>query len=220
MSMSKTEKLINYMQMEDIVIPKILFFNYKKFNINDEEFIVLIYLINNRYVNYNPKIIAKELNIKVNKLLIIINNLCEKQIINIKLEKNENNILEEKLCFDLLYSKLAMTILDNDNEDTQVIATSLFEKFEQEFGRTLSPMEYEIINGWLNSGYSEEIIIEALKESIFSGVNSLRYIDRILIEWKKKKIKTADDVKKIRKRHKEKKDETVEIFDYDWLSGD
>ena len=221
MSLSKTDKFINYMKMGDITIPKLLFLNYKKFNITNEEFIILAYLLNTNNSSYNPKVIAEELNIKLNNLLIIINNLCEKQIISINLEKNSNNVLEEKLSFDLLYSKLAMIIMDDtvDNLKENKTSTSLFEMFEQEFGRTLSPMEYEIINGWINDNFSEELIIEALKEATFNGVSSLRYIDRILLEWKKKNIKTKQDVQKTQKKHRENKEENVEIFDYDWLNG-
>lgn len=222
MALSKADKFINYMKMGSIVIPKILFINYKKLNITDEEFIVIAYLINCNNVSYNPKIIAKELNMKTNKLLVIINNLCEKQIISINLAKNANNILEEMLSLDLLYSKLAMIVMTDtieDNENNKKISTSIFEMFEQEFGRTLSPMEYEIINGWINDGYSEELIVEALKEATFNGVSSLRYIDRILIEWKKKNIKNKQDVRKSQKKYKAKKEETVEVFDYDWLNG-
>ena len=46
MSLSKTDKFINYMKMGDITIPKLLFLNYKKFNITNEEFIILAYLLN------------------------------------------------------------------------------------------------------------------------------------------------------------------------------
>ena len=46
----------------------------------------------------------------------------------------------------------------NDNKQ------NLYDNFEREFGRTLSPMEYEIISSWLDSGISKELIIEALMQ--------------------------------------------------------
>ena len=100
-----------------------------------------------------------------------------------------------------------MIIMDDtvDNLKENKTSTSLFEMFEQEFGRTLSPMEYEIINGWINDNFSEELIIEALKEATFNGVSSLRYIDRILLEWKKKNIKTKQDVQKTQKKQSQPK---------------
>ena len=97
--------------------------------------------------------------------------------------------------------------------------TSLFDTFESELGRTLSPMEYEIINGWLQE-CSEEIILLALKEAIYNGVSNFRYIDRIINEWSKKGIKTKEDVLKnqneFKRNQKDKKKQ--ELFDYDWLN--
>ena len=81
-------------------------------------------------------------------------------------------------------------------------------------------MEYEIINGWLDLDYTEELIICALKEAIYNGTTSLRYIDRILLEWHKKGIKTKEDVEKnkIEFKKKKEKNKSEELFDYDWLN--
>ena len=50
-----------------------------------------------------------------------------------------------------------MLLLDLFNENDDKIDPNLFSCFENEFGRTLSPMEYEIINGWVNEKFSNEI---------------------------------------------------------------
>ena len=71
----------------------------------------------------------------------------------------------------------------------------IFKLFEQEFGRFLSPMESESISMWLDDdGHSVEIIRAALKEAVLAEKMSLRYIDRILFEWKKKNVKTLAQV--------------------------
>ncbi len=41
-------------------------------------------------------------------------------------------------------------------------------------------MEYEIIGAWVEKGFKEQLILEALKEAVYNGVTSLRYIDKIL----------------------------------------
>ena len=56
-------------------------------------------------------------------------------------------------------------------------------------------MEYEFINAWINSGMNEDIIKEALKEATYNGVSNLRYIDKIIYEWKKKGYKTVEQVR-------------------------
>ena len=57
----------------------------------------------------------------------------------------------------------------------------------------------------------------------FNGVNSLRYIDRILYNWEKGGIKTRADVEKNRKkraRNDEKEEVEEELFDYNWFEDD
>ena len=77
----------------------------------------------------------------------------------------------------------------------------IYKLFEQEFGRFLSPMESETIGMWLDDdGHSPEIIRAALKEAVLAQKLSLRYIDRILFEWKKKNVKTIKDVEKQTKK--------------------
>ena len=63
------------------------------------------------------------------------------------------------------------------------------------------------------------MIVLALKEATYNGAANLRYIDKILYEWKKKGIKTKEDVEKQRKQFQQKKElQTKELFDYDWLN--
>ena len=220
MNNTHTEKLVEFMKDGIISIPKYLFKNYKKLGMSDQEFIIMIYLINNNgVITFNPKVIAEELNIHSKKVLELINSLSEKQLLSIELVKNKLGILEEYISCDLLYNKLSMIVMDEVNNNTQSVNSNIFETFENEFGRTLSPMEYEIINGWIKEKFSEELIIEALKEATFNGVSNLRYIDKIIYEWNKKGYKTITDVRKNNIKRKEK-EEKIEIFDYDWLNGD
>lgn len=72
----------------------------------------------------------------------------------------------------------------------------LFTVFENEFGRALSPLEYETIVGWLDQDqYSDALIMAALKEAVFAGKVHFRYIDRILLEWKRNGITTPEEAK-------------------------
>lgn len=207
------DKVIELLKSTNIQISKTLLFNYKKLNITDQEFIALIYLINENV--YNPKQIGSDLDIAFPEVLEIINNLTEKGIMKIELAKI-NNIRTEVINLDALYEKLAFLIIKDEKEVEK--PKSLFDTFETELGRTLSPMEYEIINGWLTT-CSEEIIILALKEATYNGVSNFRYIDRIINEWNKKGIKTKEDVEKNRLEFKNKKDnKKQELFDYDWLN--
>lgn len=75
-------------------------------------------------------------------------------------------------------------------------ASNLFSVFEQEFGRLLSPFECDHICKWLDEDrYSEEIILFALKEAVFAGKLSLKYIDRILFEWGRNRVTNVEEAR-------------------------
>ena len=79
-------------------------------------------------------------------------------------------------------------------------------------------MEYEIINGWKEVNFKEELIIAALKEAVYNGVNNLRYIDKILYEWKRKGIHNIEDVERNKLEFKQIRENKQELYDYDWLN--
>ncbi len=215
-----TDNLVNILKEKPIIIPRILLNNYKLLNITEEELIVLIYIINiGDKITYNPEIFVKELNIDKFKSMEIINNLLEKNIISMKIEKNSSNIREEYIYTDLLYNKLSSLIL-NKEEKTEDNLEEIFSSFEKEFGRTISPMEYELIKSWINDKISKELIIEALKEATYNGVSNMRYIEKILSEWQRKGIKTKEDVIKDKNNFKNNKKKEVEVYDYNWLEDE
>lgn len=214
------DKIINLLKDKPIYVPRLLFNNYNKLNINTEELIVLIYLLNiDTKIIYNPKLISEELNQDKFKIMQILNSLNEKNIISIKTEKNDLNKKEEYIYLDLLYNKLFNIIIDKKEEEKEVDTKDIFSLFESELGRTLSAMECEIIKGWLNDNTEEVLLKEALKEAVYNDAKSLKYIDRILYTWKQKGIKTKEDIIKDKRNFRNSK-KPKEVFDYNWLEED
>ena len=206
------ENLVELLKEKSINIPKRLLYNYKKLKINEAELIILIFLIN--VDTYNPKEIADCMDIKLPLFLEMIELLKEKGFIKIEF-KNNNNVQEEVINIDGLYEKIALSMMGNLKKET-----TIYDTFEKELGRTLSPIEYEIVGEWLNEN-SEEILLLALKEATYNGVSNFRYIDRIVHEWNKKGIKTKEDVIKNNQEFKSKKVVVrQELFDYDWLNDE
>jgi DNA replication protein len=75
-------------------------------------------------------------------------------------------------------------------------SSNLFVLFEQEFGRPLTPFEYETINGWLDQDqYADELIRFALKESVFAGKLHFNYIDRILLGWSRNRVTNVKEAR-------------------------
>lgn len=208
------EKIIDVVKQRDLTIPNMLFFNYKKLDITEQELILIIYIINSNFC-FNIKKMSADLNINSKDLLMIINSLTEKDLLEIKVEK-KNSICSETISLDKLYQKLGFLLVNI--EDKKEDSNNLYTVFEQEFGRTISPMEYEIINAWKESDFTDELIISALKEATYNGVTNLRYIDKILHEWKKKGIKTNKDVEIDKQNFNKKTTKKVNLIDYDWLN--
>ena len=194
-----------------LIIPNYFIKYYKKFDLENNELLMLIYLLNcNEKLILDNKKISKDLYLEENEVLNIISSLIEKNYISIEMSKN-NGIIEEFISLDLFYEKINSYLIENDKKDN---SSDIYSKFEKEFGRTLSPVEYETISKWIESNIPIDLIEAALKEAILSGVNSIRYIDKILFEWNKKGYKTSSDIV-----NKNKKDEYIEeIYDYDWLN--
>lgn len=216
-----SEAVLNALKEKPIVVPKILFQNYKKLNITEEELIILICLINEgEKVVYNPSIFTEQIGIDKYKAMQLLNDLSEKNMIAIKLENNQLGKKEEYIYLDLLYNQLFNLLLDTTKKEEEPINNNIFSLFEQELGRTISPMEVEIIKEWLHDGTTEELIKEALKEAIYNNVRNLKYVDRILFSWQQKGIKNKTDVMKDKKNHLKTQQKVEPIYDYNWLEED
>lgn len=70
---------------------------------------------------------------------------------------------------------------------------TIYQSFEKEFGRPLSPIELDKINNWMTES-QEFIIREALKRAVLAGKFSFSYIDSILLRWKKNNIRTIQQI--------------------------
>ena len=208
-------KVIDILKKRDLVVPSFLITNYKTLGLKSNNVIMLIYLLNQKEpIICNYELFANELNMNIKEVMNEINDLVELKLIEINIKKNKDSKLEEYINMDLFYNKEFLQVIDV-KEDKE--SSSIYSTFEKELGRTLSPIEYELINGWLECNYKEEVILEALKEAVFNGVNNFRYIDKILFEWNKKGIDSIEKIEKNRSNHKKNK---VEVVDYDWLNSD
>lgn len=79
---------------------------------------------------------------------------------------------------------------------------NIYEFIENNFGRLLSPIEYETINHW-KSEYEEEIIKYAVRKSVLGNVKTFAYTDGILKNWKSCGYKTLQEIIDNNKKTKE-----------------
>lgn len=223
----KGSKLIEMYSSGNIVIPLYMMKHYKKLNIELDDFIFLMYLYSQgNKVVFDPARFASDLNMDLEVIMEKVSVLNDKNLLSVDVKKTEKKVIEEVINLESFFNKLSLIIMENINEGTDNSKSNIFEVIEKEFGRTLSPIEFEIIKAWLDNNMSEELIKEALKEATFNGVSNLRYIDKILYEWEKAGIKTKEDViknnkkRKIKNEEDSKKDIDLDIMDWDWFDED
>lgn len=207
------EVIYNIIKNKDYIIRPFLFKIIKENNLNINEILLLIYLTNQEHPELDLKLINKITTMNNEEIINSFNTLMEKNLISTNIIKNGDRI-DEEISLDGIY-KLAATNINKKITKNQ--EKNIFELFENEFARPLTPMEYELINAWIESGINEDLIKEALKESTYNGVNNFRYIDKILYEWGKKGYKNIDDINKNKNKKEEKNERNVSFFEYNWL---
>ena len=224
----KSSKLIEIFKQGNMVIPLYLLQHFKDLKLKLEEFIFLMYLYNlgDNFV-FDPTKFGNDLNMSLVEVMSFIEALTDKKFIRVESKKNDKGIMEEFIIMDDFYSKLTMITIDEVNKETNDASRSdIFEVIQKEFGRTISPIEYEIIKAWIESGINESVIKEAVKEATFNGVSNLRYIDKILYEWGKLGVKTVEDVEKNRmKRNNTNKNQVneevdMDVIEWNWFDDD
>lgn len=213
----KEVKLNELIKSRIVSIPVYVLRILKEFNLTSDEMLLLLFLYNENGEVFNPNLIADGLNMDLLSVMKIISSLSDKGIVNVTTKTNEAKRKEEIIDLAMLFEKITIEIMEemNTKEDED---TNIYDILTEEFGKKLTPMECEMVESWKKNNYSNELIIEAVREAILNGVSSLRYIDKILYEWDKKGYKKKEDIKKI--NSKEDKKEKIEIFNCDWLDSD
>lgn len=76
----------------------------------------------------------------------------------------------------------------NDKEKDKEVVDSI-SYCEEQFGRTLSPVEYQIIANW-REWFTDDIINYAINKTIKNGARALSYTEAIINSWHDKGFKT------------------------------
>lgn len=200
--------MIKYLMDNNLIdIKGLLILKYKKLELKEEEVVVLlliISLLNQGVKTITPQVLSEFMHFSVSKIDHLVVQLLNKKIISLD-------------SVFISIDPLLDCLLDNNasNEVSKKKELSIIEIFENEFARALSPMEMETINEWKQRNYSDEHILLALKEATLSNVHSLRYIEKILIDWAKHGVKTSKD-----HRVTKQEAEMVELVDYKWWLED
>ncbi|NLI11145.1 MAG: DnaD domain protein [Peptococcaceae bacterium] len=200
-------------------VPNILLKVYRRIGISDFQAMVLIHLIRLRVEERNyypaPETIAQYMDAEAALVQNTLEELQGKEIIAVsEYYDNENNVVFEGYDFEPLFLKVsdvwaAIRAKEIEDSEKNIKAAGLADgiksfkysdsiseliiTFEKEFGRPLSPIEVEQIEKWAGES-SAALVVEALRRAVLGGKHNFKYINSILLEWKKNNLKTLEEV--------------------------
>ena len=200
--------------------------NYKKLKISENE-LAIIFMIDHLVSQGNPFITADLLSLKmsldikdIDELIadLLTRGFMEYTSLNGKTVTSLNPLKEK------LYREFEMSISkENERKGDPKIneeLNNIYETFERELNRQLSPLEISRIREWVSLGYSDETIINALKESLSQGKKSLRSVDKILLSWAKREDLESEGKTPIDDDWTKNLEETIRIAKTPWLDDD
>lgn len=193
----------------------------------NESEVVLVLMVDRLVNQGNPLITADLLSLKmsldIKEIDKLIADLLTRGFMEYKTVEGKTvtslDPLKEKLFkeFQLALSK------ENEAKSNKTIKeqlTNIYESFQRELGRSLSPIEVSTIREWVSLGYTDETIIDALKEAINQGKKSLKSVDKILLSWAKRAEIEAEGKTSIDDEWTKNLEETIRIAKTPWLDED
>lgn len=200
-------------------IPNILLKIYPSIGITDFQMMLLIQLIRlhveEKELLPSPEQLAECMESDSAKIRLELASMLEKDIIAVsRFYDGTRNLIVEGYDFEPLFLRVsdiwAVVRAREIEESEKLIKSSaslgdsrdnrfdahtvdLISLFEDEFGRLLSPIEIEQIEQWA-SEMEPLLVVEALKRAVLGGKHNFKYINTILLEWKKNNIRTLEDI--------------------------
>ena len=198
--------------------------NYKKLKISENE-LAIIFMIDHLVSQGNPFITADLLSLKmsldIKEIDELIADLLTRGFVEYASVGGKTvtslNPLKEKL-----FSNFALTVskeAENKKAKDEML-TNIYQSFENELGRTLQPMEISTIREWVDLGYSDDLIINALKEALNQGKRSIKSVDKILLSWAKREDLETEGKTPIDDDWTKNLEETIRIAKTPWLDDD
>lgn len=195
-------ELEKYLAAGTTTVSNLLLNHYYKIGMSHLEFVLYLQLVQHHEKgNDFPDliVIGQQLGLSNDEVYRLIQSLMEKKIIKLVTTKTAEGKTADAYDLSPVYTVLA-SYLTSQKQQTVVAQkeeeiSALFQLFEQEFGRPLSPIELETIGHWLDDDqYEVEIIRLGLKEAVLNQAYSLKYIDRILLSWERKNMTSKEQI--------------------------
>ena len=215
------------MVSEAIDFRYLLLDNYKRLKISEEELAVLLVMDllitqeNNCIINGD--LLSLKMNYKSDQIDKILASLYEKGLFDY-VKKGKKTVTTLEPLTTKLYREFQVSFNReqqvNNDRDTKEMLENIFAVFQQLLGRALSPVEIAKIGEWVSYGYSDEMIIAALKEALSKGKKSLRSVEKILLQWQARDDIESDGHTTVSEDWDKNLEETIRIAKTPWIDDD
>ena len=200
--------------------------NYKRLKLDENE-LATIFIIDHLIGQGNSLITADCLSLKmtmpVKDIDSILAALFKKGMLDYVSEGKKTITTLEPLK-KRLYREFQISFIEeqkvNSSKKIEEALSNIYGEFQKYLGRTLSPLEISRIREWVSYGYSDEMIINALKESISKGKKSLRSVDKLLLSWAARSDIEEEGHSPLSEHWTKNIEETIKIAKTPWLTDD
>ena len=209
-------------QMEALDFRYLLLEYYRKLHINENELAVLLmidHLLGQKNTLITPDLLSLKMSLSSKELDKIFVSLIERGFLLFDTGKNIKVSLKplKKKLYEVFEESLAKEHETKISEEKSKVLQNIYQVFEKELSRPLSPLELSLIGEWVDRGYKDERIIEALRTALSKGKKTLKSVDKILLQWQ-----ARDDIEKsgnttIRDDWDQDIEKTMEIIKTKWL---
>ncbi|MGL4337549.1 MAG: DnaD domain-containing protein [Turicibacter sp.] len=209
----------------------LLLTTYKELGLNEEEYVFMMCLA--YYINYCPGRwtfgdISNLMTLDDGSCSLLFISLVERKYILVSSKTDELGKRYEDYSLQPLFEMIEKQLKQQRTKSQSTQREEIFSLLEQHFG-ILSPLDIETIHMWMTEDqFDPELIKLAIYEVNANQIKSIRYIDKILLEWKRKNIFTVEEAKRQLIQFRSRKNTTTApsqeapavdpAFYYDWMN--
>ena len=221
--------MYNWYQEGFVVLPQVLLSHYQDLGLSPETFLLVTTILGQKDGDWSPmavvELCSQHYGWHSHQAMSQLSLLADQGYLVFEMDASGQDRLSLAPLFERLESfnpaaRQKQTTSSNETDPTSdqkqtMTASQLIPLVEGEFGRSLSALEYETLNGWLKQdGYAPDLIRLAVKEAVLRQALSLKYIDRILINWERHGLTTATQVQAyLESRDKDQPNNQEAVYD-------
>jgi len=172
---------------------------YQELGLGEAEYVFFVLLA--RALKGNPQSwkladLAANMSIEESGVAALFMEAIGKGFVEVSQKSDEEGRRFEEYSLLPLFGKMDVAWKQKQRKSNENSRQELFKVLEQDFG-LLSSKDIETAYMWLDDdGFDPEVIKLAVVEMKSQNITSIKYVDKILLEWKRKNVRTVEEAKR------------------------